>query len=81
VILAALEAKWHTRPIAKKAQVTPVDVKPFIPMTMKMNQSMGGGGGGGAHEIVEASKATCQDGQDADHTSADHSQRQSKARD
>jgi protein TonB len=39
-----------------QAAVMPIDVKPFIPMTMKVNQSMGGGGGGGAHELVEASK-------------------------
>jgi len=56
IILAYFEAKWHTRPIVKKTQVTAVDIKPFIPETLKMNQSMGGGGGGGAHEIVEASK-------------------------
>jgi len=48
--------QWKTRPIEKKTVATNVDVKPFIPMTMKMNQSMGGGGGGGAHELVEASK-------------------------
>ena len=47
---------WKTRAIQKKTMATNVDIKPFIPMTMKMNQSMGGGGGGGAHELVEASK-------------------------
>jgi TonB family protein len=47
---------WKTRAIQKKTVATNVDIKPFIPMTMKMNQSMGGGGGGGAHELVEASK-------------------------
>ena len=47
---------WKTRPIMKKAAVTALDIKPFVPMTMKMNQSMGGGGGGGAHDLVEASK-------------------------
>jgi periplasmic protein TonB len=49
-------SQWKTRPIVQKTNLTSVDVKPFIPMTMKMNQSMGGGGGGGAHELVEASK-------------------------
>ena len=33
-----------------------MDVKPFIPMTPKMQQSMGGGGGGGTHSPIEASK-------------------------
>ena len=47
---------WKTRAIERKKNLTAVDIKPFIPMTMKMKQSMGGGGGGGAHELVEASK-------------------------
>ena len=47
---------WRTRPIVKKQNLAQVDIKPFIPMTMKLNQSMGGGGGGGAHDLVEASK-------------------------
>src|SRR5580698_2409622 len=55
ILLFAYE-QWKTRPIVKKESVASIDVKPFIPMTMKMNQSMGGGGGGGAHELVEASK-------------------------
>jgi periplasmic protein TonB len=41
---------------AKKLAATLVDVKPFMPMTLKLDKSMGGGGGGGAHEAVEASK-------------------------
>ncbi|GGH11825.1 hypothetical protein GCM10011586_30750 [Silvibacterium dinghuense] len=58
ILLALFYAwrQWKTRPIQKKEVATTVDVKPFIPMTVKMNQSMGGGGGGGAHEVVEASK-------------------------
>src|SRR5580698_7730883 len=56
LILFFFYSQWKTRAIERKAAVTAVDVKPFIPMTMKMNQSMGGGGGGGAHELVEASK-------------------------
>ncbi len=56
LILLFTYYQWKTRPIVKKAVATNVDLKPFIPMTLKMNQSMGGGGGGGAHELVEASK-------------------------
>jgi periplasmic protein TonB len=56
LILFFFYAQWRTRAIQKKQNMSEVDVKPFIPMTMKMNQSMGGGGGGGAHELVEASK-------------------------
>jgi protein TonB len=56
LILFLAWAHWKVRPIEKKTVATNVDIKPFIPMTMKMNQSMGGGGGGGAHELVEASK-------------------------
>ncbi len=56
LILFFFYSQWKTRAIERKAAVTAVDVKPFIPMTLKMNQSMGGGGGGGAHELVEASK-------------------------
>jgi periplasmic protein TonB len=36
--------------------VTPIDVKPFVPMTAPGKNAMGGGGGGGAHDLVEASK-------------------------
>jgi TonB family protein len=39
-----------------RVAVTPIDVKPFIPVTAPGNEAMGGGGGGGAHELVEASK-------------------------
>jgi periplasmic protein TonB len=33
-----------------------VGMKPFVPLTPKLNQTMGGGGGGGTHSPVEASK-------------------------
>jgi protein TonB len=56
LLLFFFYAQWRTRAIERKAALTAVDVKPFIPLTMKLNQSMGGGGGGGAHELVEASK-------------------------
>ena len=39
-----------------RVAVTPIDVKPFLPMTVPGKDAMGGGGGGGAHELVEASK-------------------------
>lgn len=45
------------KPTPKPAlNLTDVDVKPFIPITPKSNQSMGGGGGGGDHDIVDVSK-------------------------
>jgi protein TonB len=56
LILFFFWAQWRTRAIERKKNLADADVKPFIPMTLKMNQSMGGGGGGGAHELVEASK-------------------------
>jgi len=40
----------------KRAAVTPIEVRPFIPMTAPGKEAAGGGGGGGAHELVEASK-------------------------
>jgi protein TonB len=39
-----------------RVSVTPIDVKPYLPMTTPGRDAMGGGGGGGAHEMVEASK-------------------------
>src|ERR1700756_5258112 len=56
LILFFFYAQWRTRAIQRKQNLAQVDIKPFIPLTMKLNQSMGGGGGGGAHELVEASK-------------------------
>jgi periplasmic protein TonB len=45
------------KPVAKaQLSVTDIDVKPFIPLTPKSDQSMGGGGGGGDRDIVEVSK-------------------------
>src|ERR1700721_125862 len=32
IILAIIEMRIHTRPIEKKAQLTPVDVSPFVPV-------------------------------------------------
>lgn len=42
--------------VTPKVAVTPIDIKPFIPVTMPAAKAMGGGGGGGAHQIVEPSK-------------------------
>src|SRR5277367_4365860 len=56
LIILFFYSQWRTRAIEKKMNAAQIDVKPFIPMTMKMKQSMGGGGGGGAHELIEASK-------------------------
>jgi protein TonB len=39
-----------------RVAVTPIDVKPFLPMTVPGKDATGGGGGGGAHDLVEASK-------------------------
>lgn len=36
--------------------VTPVSVRPYIPITAPGKDAAGGGGGGGAHDLVEASK-------------------------
>lgn len=55
IILFALE-QWHIQQIKKKQNITQVDIKPFIPMTVPMKESMGGGGGGGTHSPVQASK-------------------------
>src|SRR5580698_4571450 len=56
IILAIIEARIHARPIDKKAQVTPVDVSPFVPLAPAAKDVMGGGGGGGNHELVDPSK-------------------------
>lgn len=39
-----------------RMSVTPIDVKPYLPMTTPGKDAMGGKGGGGAHELVEASR-------------------------
>jgi TonB family protein len=56
LILFFFYSQWRTRAIQRKMNTAQVDVKPFIPMTMKMNQSMGGGGGGGEHSLIEPTK-------------------------
>lgn len=39
-----------------QVEVTPVDIQPYIPITVPAIQAMGGGGGGGAREVVKTSK-------------------------
>jgi TonB family protein len=39
-----------------RATLTPIDLKPFLPVSAPAKDSMGGGGGGGAHDILEAPK-------------------------
>lgn len=43
-------------PTPKKAVVTPVLIRPYIPVTAPKPKAMGGGGGGGAHKIIQANK-------------------------
>lgn len=52
-LLLFAERKQAVPPL--RASVIAVDVRPFMPMTPKLNP-MGGGGGGGTHDLVEASK-------------------------
>lgn len=42
--------------IQPQVRVTPLTIRPFIPMTQPTPKAMGGGGGGGAHHIVEPVK-------------------------
>ena len=42
--------------IAQKPAVTPIEIRPYIPITAPAQKVMGGGGGGGAHDIVEPTK-------------------------
>lgn len=51
------EARLHARALTvTKPDVTPVDLKAYVPMTPKTKLSMGGGGGGGDRELVQVSK-------------------------
>ena len=56
IVLAIIEARIHARPVIKPVVAENVDIKPFVPITLKMKDSMGGGGGGGARDIVDPSK-------------------------
>jgi TonB family protein len=38
------------------AKITPIEFRPFIPVTEPTPKPMGGGGGGGMHQVVEPSK-------------------------
>ncbi len=48
----------HNRIAAPKPQVAvvPLEIRPYIPVTMPAPKTMGGGGGGGARQVVEAAK-------------------------
>lgn len=54
-VIALLLYGGRRQAVSPKLNVANVDVKPFMPMTSKLNP-MDGGGGGGAHDLVEASK-------------------------
>lgn len=55
ILWGALEAHKHVV-APKQAVITPLYIRPFIPMTTPAPKAMGGGGGGGAHQVVEPSK-------------------------
>jgi TonB family protein len=42
--------------LKSRATLTPIDIKPFVPMSTAAKDSMGGGGGGGAHDLLQAPK-------------------------
>ncbi|MGB7191610.1 MAG: energy transducer TonB [Acidobacteriaceae bacterium] len=42
--------------ITPKPKVVPIEIRPFIPMTVATPKPMGGGGGGGTHSVVEPTK-------------------------
>ncbi len=54
IVLLLFEGRHMVSP--PQRNLGAVDVRPFMPMTAKLDQAMGGGGGGGAHNPVEASK-------------------------
>lgn len=46
--------------LPQRTAVAPVDIMPYIPMTVVAPKTMSGGGGGGARQVVEASKGHAQ---------------------
>jgi periplasmic protein TonB len=48
----------HTQIVTppRQVKVTPIEFRPFIPLTRPTLKPMGGGGGGGMHEVIEPSK-------------------------
>jgi periplasmic protein TonB len=51
IIWLMLQArKQFTQP--ERALVTPIQIQPFIPITVPAPKAMGGGGGGGVHEVT-----------------------------
>jgi len=55
IIFVAIAARHHTV-VQPKIHVTPVLIRPYIPITTPTPKPMGGGGGGGEHHIVEPTK-------------------------
>ncbi|WP_158748706.1 energy transducer TonB [Acidobacterium sp. S8] len=56
-LIAWLTLVAHNHVVVQpQVKVTPVDISPFIPITMPAAKAMGGGGGGGVHSVVQASK-------------------------
>lgn len=55
IILFAIAAHNHAI-VAPKVHVTPVLIRPYIPITTPTPKPMGGGGGGGEHHVVEPTK-------------------------
>jgi TonB family protein len=51
----AFEAHQHVV-MTPKPKVVPIDIRPFMPVTVPTPKPMGGGGGGGTHTVVEPSK-------------------------
>ncbi|GGH02018.1 energy transducer TonB [Silvibacterium dinghuense] len=58
IALVALVVFAGGRTVVKqtKLAVTPVEVRPFLPLVARNSGTAGGGGGGGAHDAVEASR-------------------------
>lgn len=55
IIWIAIAARNHTV-VQPKIHVTPVLIRPYIPITAPTPKPMGGGGGGGEHHVVEPVK-------------------------
>jgi periplasmic protein TonB len=56
LIALVVFAGGKTMVVHPKLAVTPVVVRPYLPMTAPGREAMNGGGGGGAHDAIEASK-------------------------
>lgn len=56
LIALVVFAGGKTVVVHPKLAVTPIEVRPYLPMTAPGREAMNGGGGGGAHDAIEASK-------------------------